>query len=342
MNSIFTRLFKYRPSGDRLSKEDFFTEAFVGVLKKSCLLRTELVEWLIGQEVDDADIETQKTLANGDRVDVWIEARNKRNGVRHLIAMENKIGSRQGSGQLRRYAVELQRVEAANSRTLVYATLHERGSLEGLPDGPEVEFRQIHWFQVANWLREWETSPAHGGDDPSIPIVRELVCFMEDWSMPMKLNGGDLAAATAYHISAEDQLRRILSRIEAACELPDATGIWQRRHSQGYLSYSSPWIDDDQNTKVEFGFDFKRDDDEWSVRRLRLPSAYFAVWSTHQLELGDLQNWQDPPADWGDARYLRVKQVKSLRIRGVSLHGEYLDFLEEARAELWRALRLGD
>ena len=340
MSSIFTRLFKYRPSGDRLSREDFFTEAFAGVLKKSRQLQTEFVKWLIHQEDDEVDLKTQKTLDNGGRVDVWIDARNKRRGARHVVAMENKIKAEEGADQLQGYAAELQLLESANSRTVVYATLHERGGLQNLPDGPEVEFQQIHWFQVANWLREWETSPAHGGDDPSIPFARELVCLMEDWRMTLNLKIGDLAAATAYHGPAEDQLRQILSQIEAACVLPGATGRWQRLHSQGYLSYTSPWIDDAQYTKVEFGFDFKRDDDGWSVRQLSLPSAYFAVWSTDQLELGDLQDWQDASADW-DANYLRVKQLTSLRIRGVSLHSEYLDFLEEARAELWRALDLG-
>ena len=69
MNSIFTRLFSYRPRLDRLPEEDFFTEAFVGVLKKSDPLKTELVRWLTGKEVHEVELETQKTLGSGGRVD---------------------------------------------------------------------------------------------------------------------------------------------------------------------------------------------------------------------------------------------------------------------------------
>ena len=336
MNSIFTRLFSYRPKPDRLPEEDFFTEALVGVLNKSDLLKTKLVRWLTGKEVHEVELETQETLGGG-TVDVWIDARNCRSGARHVIAMENKIGAQEGPNQLQGYAAELQHFETAESRTLVYATRHERSEAQEFPDAPDVEFRQIHWFQVADWLSESITRLSRSGNDSSIPFARELISLMKDWNMTMNLNVGDLAAATAYHRSAEDQLRQILSQIEAACVLPSASGRWERRHSKGYLFYSSPRIDNQREIKVEFGFDFQRDDRVWSVRRLGLPSAYFAVWGTPPLELDDLQNWQDPPADWGPG-YQRAKQLGSVSIDGRSLQGVYLDFLKEARSEIWQIL----
>ena len=337
VNSIFSRLFGYRPRPDRLPEEDFFTETFAGVLQKSNLLQTELVRWLIEQEVHEVDLKTQKTFDDGGRVDIWIDALNCRSGARHVVAMENKIGAQEGPNQLEGYASELQLIETADSRTLVYATRHERSEAQDFPDAPDVEFRQIHWFQVADWLSESTTRLSRGGNDPSIPFVRELISLMKDWNMTMNLSVGDLAAATAYHRSAEDQLRQILSQIESACLLPSARGRWERRHSNGYLYYISPRIDDHREIKVEFGFDFKRDDTEWSVRRLGLPSAYFTVWGNPPLDFDDLQHWQIPPTDWASG-YQRAKHLANVSIDGRSLQGVYLDFLHEARAEIWQIL----
>ena len=103
--------------------------------------------------------------------------------------------------------------------------------------------------------------------------------------------------------------------------------------------YSSPWVDDQEDIHVEFGFDFDRDDSDWSVPHLSLPSAYFAAIGTDRPELGQLQNWGPAPTGWGDG-YLRVKRLGSLRVQGNSLHGEYLRFFQSARDELWQALGL--
>ena len=116
--------------------------------------------------------------------------------------MENKIGAQEGPNQLQGYAAELQHFETAESRTLVYATRHERSEAQDFPDAPDVEFRQIHWFQVADWLREWINSQSYGGDDAGTCFAGELVLLMEDWNMAMNMNIDDLAAATTYHKSA--------------------------------------------------------------------------------------------------------------------------------------------
>lgn len=52
--------------------------------------------------------------------------------------------------------------------------------------------------------------------------------------------------------------------------------------SRRYLCYSSPWVDDEEDVYVEFGFEFYRNDASWNVAELRLPSAYFAVRGTHK------------------------------------------------------------
>ena len=337
MNSIFSRLFRYRPRPDRLPEEDFFTEAFVGVLKKSDLLQSEFVKWLIGQEVHEVDLETQKTFDGGGRVDVWIDARNCRSGARHVVAVENKIGAQEGPNQLQGYAAELQVFETAESRTLVYATRHERSEAQDFLDAPDVTLLQIHWFQVADWLREWMISQSYGGDDAGTCFAGELVLLMEDWNMAMNMNIDDLAAASTYHTSVAAQFEQILNQVYEACNVPGTRGNpWTYKP----LWYSSPWIDDQQNIYVKFGFDFDRSDAGWSVADLRLPSAYFAVRGENRPEIDNLTiDWQQPPDGWHPDN-LRVKQLDFLQVPGDPLHLQYLAFFEGARAELWRAVGL--
>ena len=339
MSSIFSRLFKYRPSGDRLSRENFFTEAFAGVLEKNDPLRIAFVKWLICEEVDYVDLETQGTIGDGGIPDIWIEARNMLNSTRHVVAMENKIESKEDPDQLRRYEEQLRRDEAADTRTLVSATLHGRSGFQCLPGEPQVVFRRIHWFQVADWMREWMISQSHGGDDLSAPFVceLELVLLMEDWNMAMSTNIDDLATATTYHTYVAAQFGQILDQVYAACNVPGTRG---NQWSYKPLWYSSPWIDDQQNIYVKFGFDFRRSDAGWNVVNLRLPSAYFAVRGEHRPEIDNLANdWQQPPDGW-DTDNLRVKQLDSLQVPGDPLHLQYLAFFDNARAELWRALGL--
>ena len=115
-----------------------------------------------------------------------------------------------------------------------------------------------------------------------------------------------------------------------------------RAHPWTYkpLWYSSPWIDDQQNIYVKFGFDFDRSDARWSVADLRLPSAYFAVRGEDRPEIDNLTtDWQQPPDGWHPDN-LRVKRLNSLQVPGNPLHLQYLAFFENARAELWRTLGL--
>ncbi len=339
MSNIFSRLFRYQPSAGRTPMEDFFTEAFAGVLQASPSLRLELVKWLIGQDVDSVLLETQKTVENGNRLDLWIDAHNRRSGARHAIAMENKIATGEGQDQLRRYEHHLKRETTADTRTLVYATLHERSAFQASPEDPLVTFRPIHWFEVADWMREWTTKPTNAADDRSSIFVRELLLLMEEWRMAINLNADLLAAATKYQKIVGPQLVQILEETKQACGLAGTKGN-QWSHDRANLIYSSPWLDDQEGICVEFGFDFDRDDADFSVPQLCLPAAYFAVTGTHRPELNNLKDWRPAPESWPDG-YLCVKRLGCLRLHGTSLHGEYLDFFLNARAELWRAVCLG-
>ena len=338
MSSVFGRIFRYRPSAGRMPAEDFFTETLAAVLETSESLHLAFVKWLIGHDVDSAYLETQKTVESGDRLDLWIDARNRRSGARHVIAMENKIAAGEGPDQLPRYERSLKRETTANTRTLVYATLHERTWFQGSLEGPPVAFRPIHWFKMADWMRGW-IKLTNADDDKSTVVVRELLSLMEEWRMAINLNADLLATATIYHRSVGPQLVQILKETKEACGLSGTKGN-QWSHKGEELYYSSPWLDDQKDIYVEFGFDFDRDDADFSVPQLCLPSAYFAVMGTHRPELDYLKDWEAAPETWGDG-YVRVKRLGCLRLQGTSLHGEYIGFFLNARAELWRAVGLG-
>lgn len=324
-----------------MPEEDYFTETLAAVLESSKPFRLAFVQWLIDDDVDVdfARLETQKTVENG-RIDLWIDAGNERTGERHVIAMENKIAAGEGKDQLKRYERHLKRETDAHTRTLVYATLHERTSFRGSPKKPKVDFRQIHWFKMADWMRGWTTKPANAADDKSIHFVRELFLLMEEWGMAMNLNADHLAAATIYHSSVKDQLIHILKETKKACGLSGTKGNQWRNNTEN-LFYTSPWIDDQENIYVDFGFNFDRDDAVFSVPQLCVPSAYFAVGGTHRPELDNLKDWKPAPDDWDwNEDYVRVKWLGCLRLQGESLHGEYIDFFENARDELWRVIGL--
>jgi len=191
---------------------------------------------------------------------------------------------------------------------------------------------------VADWLKEWAGRCRDGVNARSVFLIRELLMLMEEWNMAMNLTADDLAVAARYHSNVQQQLLELLDETEGACQLPGSPGnAWRR--NRGELWYLSPWVDEQKDVFVEFGFDVGRDDHEWSVSALCLPSAYFAVRGTHRPELDSLADWDDPPEDWPkDGTYLRARQLKRLEVHGNSLHRSYLDFFLAARAELWKAL----
>ena len=340
MSGVFGHLFKYRPRDARSPQEDFFTEAFVAVLRTSNRLRVDFTRWLTEQDVDSVDLLTQNTVAGGDRVDVWIDAQDERTGARHFVAMENKIQSSEGPGQLNRYCEALRNRSGAATRTLVYATRHERTAFQPSPGEPEVRFRPLHWIDVADWMTEWAAAQPEDCDSRSILFVHELHSLMQEWGMAMTLSADDLAIATRYRTSVEAKLIAILDDTEAACDLPSTKqNQWSR--SRQFLCYSSGWFGPRRRVFVEFAFDFERNDSHWSTPRHCLPSAYFALRGTvsraMDSQLSQLCDWERPPEDWGD-NYLFVKRLGTLQVGGGSLHGQYLRFFRTARDELWEAL----
>lgn len=206
------RLFKYRATEGRSPEEDFFTEAFAGVLESRPKMSVDFAAWLTEREIKSADVATQKVVNATNRLDMWFKARDE-NGGNHLVVLEHKLGARQGSDQLRRYERYLT-AQVADSYTLVYVTMHEHSNFE--PLGEAVSFRNLHWFEVYDWLEDWirendDIDSASGG------LTRELLRLMEAWGMEMGLGARELASAVEYKGSVQSQLLQILDEVREQC-----------------------------------------------------------------------------------------------------------------------------
>ena len=348
--SLFANLFKYRASDGRTPEEDFFTEVLAGVLNTSTQLRVAFVLWLTGRKVKSVRVVTQMKFQDSGgsgRFDMWLQAKDDA-GEKHLIVVENKIDARVGSNQLSRYKRYLEEQGSVGSRTLVYFTLRNLSNFQQSGEQSAVDFRDHRWFEVYDWLEEWKHGNDQSTGDHSAPLVDELQALMEDWEMDMKLSADDLTVATRYHLWAQPRLIKILEEVKDNLE---NNGKWNLKGNWKYetdeLKYSSPLVAK-RNFEFEFGFDFEREDDAWSVSGLRLLSAYFAV----RVGKGNQINWSGLPDDWvtppdhlrlsnGSGSKDRVKQLNRLNLTkadGASLLNVYLNFFLGALEEVEKAM----
>ena len=290
-------------------------------------MRTKFVEWLIGHddykvEIKEADIYTQKPVSGG-RLDIYIDARSA-DGQRHVVGVENKISAKQGGRQLERYLECLGSENDAATRTLVYITLvSEPNPFESKPNN--VTFNHLKWFQVYDWLKESAKSEH--------TFLCDLLELMEEWSMTsnLELSATDLAATTRYRKLAQPQFRNVLNMVTEKIQIKKSTG--QYNYASYFLAYTTPFLGNSE-IYLYFGFDFDREDNDWSVEKLCIPSAFVGVCGNDSnpaflKRLSDC--WTDVPQymDWGDG--LRVRQMcKKLLVSKDSFGEAYLDFFNTA------------
>lgn len=330
MTSFLERLFRYRATESRSPQEDFFTEALGGVLEASRELATAFAGWLACRDFKTATVATQMA-AGGNRLDMLVEALDEGHR-RHLIVIENKLGAGEGHNQLQRYHDYLE-AQQAESRTLVYMTLHERSDFE--PSSDAVRFRSRCWFELYDWLDSLLLgSGAQGGRVET--LIRELLDLMEAWNMKMALGAHDLASAVAYKGAVQQQLLQILNMVWEECRAGCVSGQW--KYDRDNVMYQSAYVLDD--LYYEFGFDFARDDEAWHAPRLQLPSAYFAIrgGDASARDWTGMSGWDAPPASWSWPEHERVRQIAALELKGTSFHSGYLEFflsaLEQAKAAI--------
>ena len=327
------RLFKYRATEGRSPREDFFTEAFAGVLESRPEWAIAFAAWLTECEIESTHVATQKVAHGTDRLDMWLKARDQEDGI-HLIVLENKLGARQGRDQLRRYESYLAE-QGADSYTLVYVTMHERTDFE--PSSEAVSFRNLHWFEVYDWLEDWI---GNNDVDPGVgALTSELLKLMEAWGMEMGLGARELASAVEYKGRVQGQVLQVLDEVWEECR-PDCISGSQWAYDRDGVIYSSAHVTED-GLYYEFGFDFERDDEQWNAARLHLPSAYFGIRGGDEngrYWRGLSEEWVAAPLDWPWEAHERVRKLATLETKGASLQEGYVQFflssLEQARAAI--------
>ena len=148
--------------------------------------------------------------------------------------------------------------------------------------------------------------------------------LMEEWNMATSLSANDLAGATTYWKSTAAQLWEILDLAWSECTLEREFG-WRNKVEKN-LYYASKVIPP-FGVCLQYGFDFERDDDGWSVPRLLVPSAYVALYETDSYEgqLNVPSDWK-PPADDRWNEYTHVKQIQELSGLRHSLSEPYISF----------------
>lgn len=321
MTSVFGPLLRYR-TGGKTRREDFLTDVLCGVFGKRQSLAASFANWLMPEDqqlVQDCTLITAQTRVDGEQPDMRIDAQDG-SGQRHVLIVENKLGAQEGHRQLERYRAMLDREQAA-TKTLAYIT-HASASP---PEDPEVVHRT--WFQVYDWLKDWIA--ASGVD----ALVGEIVELMEDWNMDIALTTRDLAAATVWKKSTQNSLNELLALIQTQVrQLVDLGGgsRWIPSDSPTYLSRQSPGLRGLDGVRLEYGFDFERDDEDWSVDVLQIPSAYFAIYDRTEKAVGCPDGWVE--ADWDD--YSWVKHIQGPISFTRPWTGVYLDFFTGALHEV--------
>ena len=335
MGSLLARLFRYQPTEGRSPREDFFTEVLAGVLHTSPDLRAGFAGWMAGRKLENAYFTTQKVTPDGNRLDVWIEGEDDA-GERHLIVVEHKLGAPAGPDQLERYERYLGQFPSAASRTLVYVTMQRPAPF--LTSVAGVTFQSRRWFEVADWLRQWQS----GREGRATTLVREVLHLMEEWGMEMGLNAHELSAAVTYHMRARHRLVQVLNENWQVCGVEGSqSNRWT--YDTERLVYQSPYIGRERSY-LEFGFDFDRQDDDWDVPRLQLPSAYFGIRGddvSKRVQRKLSNDWKEPPATWQWQHGSRVKQLGALTTSGPSLHDAYLEFFRSSLREAEEAAKDG-
>lgn len=117
--------------------------------------------------------------------------------------------------------------------------------------------------------------------------------------------------------------------------------VGKRKWYHGYneLVYRSPSIGA-KRIYFEFGFDFQREENHWSVSDLGFPSAYFGIHGedVSQQDWSMLPDgWGAPPISWNWSSRNKVKQLSALTVGGSSLRNVYLGFFLDAFAEAQKA-----
>lgn len=348
MTSIFDRLFWYRQSEGKTPKEDYVTETLVAILEKVEGLKVSFVKYLIcgegneGLEVERVYLQTQKTFWDvRRRPDIYVEAREVER-KRHLLFIENKIDAPEGVRQLDDYMKLLKNERTATSRTLVYITRRsQKPDNKNIPSN--VRFIHLRWFEVYNWLKRWNESQSSDGV-VGRSLLTEFLTLMEDWHMGGEIDAASLRAAVRYHGSLNSGWRLVEEMIDPAWSESDidsavgkTSGNWI--YNTWACWQTSPKIQKFSDVRIAMGFRFGRQDDEWNVDEIELPSAAVTIKGSSEVDFPrPSRKWKKGPLEGMDTDDLWIRQVSEKPSHGESMCEFYREFFLSAFAELRKVI----
>lgn len=165
MSSSFKRIYHVLKQTEHASLEDYLTEIIAPAFEKEEILES-FFERFTGHkysQINDIKVYTQRTYIKLDthltdsRPDIVINF--LRGGERHVIFIENKLGSSEGHLQLKRYKDHLKLHEENGFIVhLVYITKYydpKDSQILG-NDRDKLRFLQLQWFQFYDWFKKFE------------------------------------------------------------------------------------------------------------------------------------------------------------------------------------------
>ncbi|MGG3889634.1 PD-(D/E)XK nuclease family protein [Metabacillus fastidiosus] len=163
---LFNRIYDLLKSKETHQLEDYLTEIFSPILLNRKWFSLFLNQFLQGyydeSQLFSIQVFTQRTynkLAThtvDSRPDIVISFTY--NNKKHLLFIENKIGSAEGVNQLSRYADHLREHRKNGYYThLIYITKYYDPKEEDILDNFKGSgFTQIRWYQIYNWLLQFK------------------------------------------------------------------------------------------------------------------------------------------------------------------------------------------
>ncbi len=173
MSDIFSSLYKLKLNNSQNPLEDYLTEIFCYCLEEYETLRSDFLNsfqiYLHTEKDELTFITTQYNLSalsghnSASKPDMVMMYKNA------TIYFEHKVASKEGDEQLKRYSEHLFNA-VTQYKKLVYITrYYEEKQIEN------VDFIQIRWFQVFNFLKKYK----------HLTCVFQMMLFMKNHKMAM-------------------------------------------------------------------------------------------------------------------------------------------------------------
>jgi len=139
MNSIFSKIYKYKQTEKQNQIENYLTEIFAHCLKADEVLRNDFFKEIGLEPIGDVKIVTQKTFFDGKRPDICITADNC------FLLIECKVGADEGHNQLLHYRQILEKSEKNNTK-LIFLTkyIHKKSEAD----------INITWSDIAEMIKD--------------------------------------------------------------------------------------------------------------------------------------------------------------------------------------------